>query len=157
MYSNQEISRIKNFKNFVGELTVTFKRTSLPTLTISKSSDINDFIRPFFDDIMDDHEEVKVVHLNTSNKVINVHHVSRGGISATVVPIKLILRNALLIPCSSIILVHNHPSGKLIASNADLIMSKKLKKACEMVDIKFLDSIIITRENYLSFADEDLL
>lgn len=150
-------TRIKTFKNFVGELTAIYRRTSIPTVKISSSSSVRDFIYPYYDEIMDDHEELKVLHLNRTNQVVNVHHVSSGTDNACIVDIKDIIRQAILIKTSSIIMVHNHPSGNLKQSKADEALTKKLKEACAFMEIPLLDSIIITRESHTSFADEGLL
>ena len=151
------MERIATFKDYVGELKVTYKRTSLPIVKASNSKVCSDFIRPYFDECMDNHEEVKIIHLNRSNGVVNVHELSKGGMHSSIVDIRLILREALQISCVGVVLVHNHPSGNLKASQIDKEITQKLKKACELVDIALLDHIIITREGYLSFADTGLL
>lgn len=153
MDNKNEIKRMSTFRDYVGELTATYRRTELPSATITSSKDAAEFIRPKFDEIMDDHEEAMVIHLSRSNGVVNIHHCSKGDEAGTVIPVKLVLQQALLIKTSAIILVHNHPSGKLKPSAPDIQISKKLKAACELLDLKFLDSIIITREGYYSLAD----
>lgn len=145
--------RISTYKDFVGELKVNYKRTNIAQKKITSSEDAAEFMKPYFDHIMDDHEEVKVLHLNRSNGVVNIHNLSSGSDSGCLVPVKDILRNALLIKVSGIILLHNHPSGNLSPSTADIQISKKLKEACKLVDLVLLDSIILTRERYYSLAD----
>ncbi|MEO0571969.1 MAG: JAB domain-containing protein [Bacteroidota bacterium] len=145
--------RMRTFKDYVGELTAIYRRTELPTVKVRQSSDAAEFIRPMFDEIMDNHECAKVIHLSRSNGVVNVHHCSQGDESGTMIPTRLILQQALLIKTSAIILAHNHPSGKLKPSEADLKISGKLKSACALLDIQFLDSLILTREGYYSMAD----
>jgi DNA repair protein RadC len=98
--------RIATFKDFVGELTAIYRRTKLPTFKISSSMSVREFIYPFYDEVMDNHEEAKVIHLNRKNQVVNVHHLSSGTDSGCLIPIKDILRQAILIKTSSIILVH---------------------------------------------------
>ena len=149
--------RIATFKDFVGELTAIYRRTKLPVFKITSSESVREFIYPFYDEVMDNHEEVKVIHLNRKNQVVNVHHLSSGTDSGCLISIKDILRQAILIKTSCLVLVHNHPSGNLNPSEADKHISKKLKEASRLVDIPTLDSIIITREGYYSFADEGLL
>lgn len=153
----KEFKRIATFKNFIGELKVTYKRTSLPMVYIKSAQDIYNFIYPYYDEIMDDHEELKVIHLNRQNGIVNVHHVSSGTDNGCLVDIKDIMRQAILIKTSSIIMVHNHPSGNLKQSQADENITKKLKEACNFLEIPLLDSIIVTRESYFSFANEGLL
>ncbi len=153
----KDIIRIQTYPNFLGELTATYKRTKKPTTKIGSSRDTDKFIRPYFDQCMDDHEEMKIIHLNNNNNVVNIHHLSVGGITGVYIDIRLILRNALLIHTVGLIMVHNHPSGSLKFSNADISMSKKVKQACDTVGLKLLDSIVITRESYKSMADNALL
>lgn len=103
------------------------------------------------------HEEFYVILLNRGNKVISVEQISSGGISGTVVDGKVIYRKALLKESSAMVLVHNHPSGNLKPSQADLNLTKKLKDFGEMVGFQVLDHLIISDNGYLSFADEGLI
>ncbi|MDE3744063.1 JAB domain-containing protein [Maribacter polysaccharolyticus] len=148
--------RIRTYRDFVGELTAVYKRTELPTFFVKSSRDAAHYMRPHFDECMDDHEEVKVMHLSRSNGVVNIHHVTSGSETGCIVPIKDIMRQALIIKTCNIILFHSHPSGNLKFSQADISVSKKLKEAGELLEIKVLDSIVLTREGYLSRADESL-
>lgn len=102
-------------------------------------------------------EESKILLLNNSNKVLGVYAISSGGISGTVVDIRLIFAAALKANATAIILIHNHPSGKLIASEADKAITRKVKEAGSILDIILLDHLIITNESYFSFADEGVL
>ncbi len=102
-------------------------------------------------------EEFKVLLLNRGNKVIGVYDVSSGGITGTVADPRLILAIALKSLAVSIILSHNHPSGNLKPSRADEEITIKINEAAKYHDIKVLDHIIITAEQYYSFADEGLL
>ena len=95
--------------------------------------------------------------LNRYNKVIGIFTVSQGGIAGTVADPKLIFACALKAAASGIILVHNHPSGSLQASQADMDLTKKLREGGKLLDIQVLDHIILTSEAYYSFADEGLL
>lgn len=106
---------------------------------------------------MEIQEEFKVLFLNRSNKVIGVYDASAGGISGTVADPRLILAAALKSLCVSLILSHNHPSGNLKPSRADEELTMKICEAAKYHDIKVLDHIIITAEEYYSFADEGLL
>jgi DNA repair protein RadC len=98
-------------------------------------------------------EEFWVLHLNKANRVIDKERISIGGIGGTVVDIKIILKSALLKLSSGLILVHNHPSGNLVPSDADLSITKKLKEGAAMLEILVLDHVIIGDKNYYSFAD----
>ena len=102
-------------------------------------------------------EEVKVIFLNKNNIVIGVYNLAKGGISQCTVDIRIILAVALKSLSTSIILVHNHPSGNLQPSQSDKEITQNLKEACKLVQIALIDHLIITKENYYSFADEGIL
>ena len=104
------------------------------------------------------HEEFWTSYLNRSNKLIDKLQISQGGISGTVTDIRILMRKALELRASSIIICHNHPSGNLSASQQDISITKKIKEAASLFDIALLDHIIIGNNGkYLSFADEGML
>lgn len=102
-------------------------------------------------------EQFKVVFLNQANRALGIIELSSGGISGTVVDVRLVFSAALKAKASAIMIVHNHPSGQLIASEADRQITQKVKEAGKLLDITLLDSLIITPESYYSFADEGAL
>ena len=122
---------------------------------ITGSKDAADYFMPMLGDL--NHEEFWILLLNRGNRIIDSFMVSQGGISGTVIDVRLILKNALDKMASAIILCHNHPSGTMQASNADLNITSKIKNAAEIMDITVLDHIIIGQNNYLSLADEGML
>jgi DNA repair protein RadC len=95
--------------------------------------------------------------LNRSNRVLGISCISKGGISGTVVDLKIILQTALKANASGLIVSHNHPSGNLTASREDVKVTEKLKSACQLLDLSLLDHLIISEEGYFSFADEGIL
>jgi DNA repair protein RadC len=103
------------------------------------------------------HEEFWVVYLNNSNKIIFKAQLSKGGITGTIVDVRLVFKIALEQNAVAIVLAHNHPSGKLQASEADIQVTKKIKNAGLQLDIPVLDHIIVTEHGYFSFADEGIL
>ena len=103
------------------------------------------------------HEEFWVVYLNNSNKVLQTQQLSKGGITGTLVDVRLTMKTALQIGAVGIILTHNHPSGGLRPSKSDKQLTQKFKIASDSLDIKVLDHLIITEKAYFSFADEQLL
>ncbi|PJE40780.1 MAG: hypothetical protein CUR32_10330 [Flavobacterium sp.] len=121
---------------------------------ITSSKAVFEIMQPLIGDLL--HEEFWVLYLNNANKVIYKAQLSKGGITGTIVDVRLIFKLALEHNATSIILSHNHPSGKLVASDADKEITKKLKFAGEQLDIKVLDHIIITEKGYLSFQDEGI-
>ncbi len=122
---------------------------------ISSSSAAYQYFEPILGELP--HEEFWVLYLNNSNKVLKPFQVSKGGITGTLVDVRIVLKQALELGAISIILAHNHPSGSLKPSNSDIKLTKKLKTACQSLDIKILDHIIVTEKAYFSFADESLL
>lgn len=104
-----------------------------------------------------DHEEFWVIFLNNSNKVVHKMQLSKGGITATLVDIRLLLRKALEVAAISIVLCHNHPSGNNQPSRADIEITEKIIKAASVFDIRVIDHLIITDHGFFSFASENKL
>ena len=119
---------------------------------ITSSKAVFDIMQPIIGELP--HEEFWVLYLNNSNKVIYKAQLSKGGITGTVVDIRIIFKMAFEQNATAIILTHNHPSGKLMASDADLKITKRIKEAGQTLAIQVLDHIIITENGYLSFQDE---
>lgn len=125
---------------------------SIQLKKITSSKAVFEIMQPIIGELP--HEEFWVVYLNNSNKIIYKTQLSKGGITGTVVDIRLIFKMAFEQNATALILAHNHPSGKLIASDADRIITKKIKEAGQILEIQVLDHIIITENGYLSFQDE---
>jgi len=121
---------------------------------ITSSKAVFEIMQPMIGELP--HEEFWVLYLNNSNKVIYKSQLSKGGITGTVVDVRLIFKTALEHNATSVILSHNHPSGKLKASDADREITEKLKLAGEQLDIRVLDHVIITETAYFSFQDEGI-
>jgi len=102
-------------------------------------------------------EQFKVILLDRANKVLGIYEVSQGGTCGVVVDIKLIFAAALKASASGIILSHNHPSGNLTPSDADKLMTRRIKMAGELLEIPVLDHILLSGEGYLSFMEEGLM
>ncbi len=122
---------------------------------ISGSRDAFELLYPLMGEL--EHEEFWIVYLNNSNKVIHKSQLSKGGITGTLVDVRLVLKQALELGAIGIVLAHNHPSGALKPSAADKQITQKLKIASEALDIKILDHLILTQHDYLSFADQGIL
>jgi DNA repair protein RadC len=125
----------------------------LPKITSSKA--VFNFMQPLIGELQ--HEEFWVIYLNNSNKILFKEQLSKGGLTGTLVDVRLVFKKAIELSATAVILCHNHPSGKLQASNADKSITTKLKQAGETLDIKVLDHLIITENAYFSFADENIL
>ena len=119
---------------------------------IRSSQDAYHVLAPLVMDLP--HEEFWILLLNRANKVIGKGRISIGGVAGTVVDAKIIFKKALAKLACGIILCHNHPSGNLEPSRADLEITRKLKRAGETLEINVLDHLIISSEGYYSFADE---
>lgn len=122
---------------------------------ITSSKEVFEMMQPIVGELQ--YEEFWVLYLNNSNKVLYKEQLSKGGLTGTVVDVRLVFKKSIALYATSIILVHNHPSGKLNPSMADKSLTHKIKLAGETLDIKVLDHLIITENDYFSFADEQLL
>lgn len=122
---------------------------------ISGSRDAFEYVQSYVEDLS--HEEFWVLYLNRSNRIIDQVKISQGGVSGTVIDVRIILKHAIEKLASSIIISHNHPSGNLEPSTADIQITKKIKQAADFHDIQVLDHIIIGDQQYFSFADERIL
>jgi len=122
---------------------------------IASSISVFELMQPIIGELP--HEEFWIIYTNNSNKVIQKQLLSKGGITGTLVDVRLVLKNALELGATGLILAHNHPSGTLNPSEADKQITQKLKTAAQSLDIKVLDHLIITEKAYFSFADENLI
>ncbi len=128
-------------------------RLTLPQINSSK--DVYSILYPILSDLK--YEETWVLLLNRSNKVIRKYQVSKGGISGSIIDIRLIMKEAIDAVASAMILSHNHPSGNIKPSIEDDTITNKLKKAGQLMDIPLLDHIIIGENCYYSYKDESRL
>jgi DNA repair protein RadC len=124
-------------------------------IKINSSRDTYQFFSGYMADLP--HEEFWVLFLNRANKVLAREQMSSGGITGTVVDTRLLMKRALELLSTSIVLIHNHPSGNLTPSDEDKKLTKKLKEAASSLDIHLLDHLIISNKGYYSFADEHML
>jgi len=121
---------------------------------ISSSKDVYEIMRSVLTDLP--HEEFWVLLLNRANLVIKKELISRGGVAGTVVDTKIVFKTAIENYASSIIICHNHPSGNLKPSEADIRITKNIKEAGKLMEIQLLDHLILAESGFFSFADEDL-
>lgn len=128
---------------------------ALEQVKITSSNSVFELLQPLLGELP--HEEFWILYLNNANKIIEQFQISKGGITGTLVDVRITLKKALELGAVSLILAHNHPSGNLNPSEADKQLTKKLKTASESLDIKILDHLIVTEKSFFSFADEGLL
>lgn len=120
---------------------------------IKSSADVFAIVSsPLKDEIQ---ECLGVITMNSANDVIGLHWMCKGSDTAVQMPVKLILRQALMDVACGIVLVHNHPSGHVQPSAADIKQTEKLKSACDLMDISLMDHVIVGGDKWYSFADEE--
>jgi len=144
----------------VAEIQLSYKSNVKPSLRprITSSRDAYQVLRQSWDDgRLELVEQFKVMFTNRANKVLGIFEVSTGGMTGTVADPKLIFVAALKSGATGVLLAHNHPSGNLTPSQADIELTKKIKEGGKLLEIQLLDHIILTSESYYSFADEGLI
>ena len=148
-------------KDKVNEIQISYieKVGTLKSLPVNNSDAVANLLFKNWDNkTIGLHETFKILLLNNSNKVKGIFPLSTGGITGTLVDIRILFAIVLKTLSVGIILAHNHPSGKLLPSEADKRLTQKIKKASELLDIRLLDHIILTpNKEYYSFADNGLL
>jgi len=128
---------------------------ALNSQNINSSKDIAEIFQPLLGDLP--HEEFWILFLNRSNRIISKMKLSQGGVSGTVTDVRIIMKKALEHLASGIIVCHNHPSGNLNPSEADIQITNKIKESGKLLDIQLHDHLIISDKDYYSFADNGLL
>lgn len=142
----------------LAEIKVSYTNQSTQRLKILSSKSIYEaIVSKWNSETIEYIEEAKVILLNRANEILGVYELSKGGISGTIVDIRVILGVALKCNASGIILIHNHPSGNLQPSEPDKVITTKLREACKLLDLLLLDHLIISKEGYYSFADTGIL
>jgi len=142
----------------LAEINVSYHPTKPPAarrISITNSTDAVDVFRQIWNpDTIQLYEEFLVLFLDRKNGIIGFRNIGVGGTAGVVVNIKLIFAIALKVGCSGMILCHNHPSGNLKPSKADMELTKKINEASKFLELKLLDHLILTSDRYYSFADE---
>lgn len=142
----------------IAEVKVSYSNNNTRKLKINNSKESYDVLIACWNKhTIELQEEFKVLLLNRNNQLIGIYSLSKGGMAGTVVDAKLVFSVTLKCSASSIIIVHNHPSGNLKPSEADINITSKLKKAGEYLDIVLLDHLIITKDDFYSFSDNELI
>ncbi len=128
---------------------------ALEKAQIKESKDAANYLRPEIGDLA--YEEFWVLFLNRQNKVIDKQKLSQGGMTGTVIDVRLVMKLALEKHAISLIFCHNHPSGNLEPSDADKKITRQLKEAAALMEIPVIDHLIVTQSGFFSFADEGML
>jgi DNA repair protein RadC len=142
----------------VSEIKVAYSTSDTPKVKIKSGDDAYNILLDSWDmDTIELQEEFKVLLLNRANEVLGIYPLSRGGITGTVVDQRLIFAVALKCNATGIIICHNHPSGKLLPSEADITLTKSIGKCANLLEINLLDHLIITKNGFYSFSNEGKL
>ena len=131
--------------------------SDFPKEKISSSRDAEKFIRQFYSDDIEIYESFFILLLNRRNVTTGYAKISQGGTAGTVVDVKILAKYAVDSLAHGVILAHNHPSGEVDPSKADIQLTKKVKDALSLLSVEVLDHLIVGVDKYLSFADEGLL
>lgn len=132
-------------------------QSEFPCIKIESSKECASFIRQFYGDDIEIFESSFILLLNQANKTIGYAKISQGGITGTVVDVRIIAKYAVDSMATNVIISHNHPSGNLTPSESDKLITEKIKNGLNLLDINLLDHIIITSEEYYSFAENNKL
>ena len=150
---------MKTYKSKMPQITLKLIKGEVFNVQIKKSKDAADMFSQLWDnDIIEITESAICIFLNRANNTIGWLKISQGGLSGTVIDVRLILSVALNCLASGILLCHNHPSGNIQPSESDIKLTTKIKEAGEIMDIQLIDHIILSPNNdYYSFADNALI
>lgn len=144
----------------VAEIFVSYSHhvPSKERIKVTSHKDAEKVFRYAWDDrTIELYESFKVILLNRNNRLLGVRSISEGGMAGTVVDVRLIFSIALKTAAHSIVIAHNHPSGNLNPSESDITLTKKIRDAGKILDISILDHLIITKDDFYSFADNNHL
>ena len=149
---------MKTYKSNFPQITLKLKKGETLNCKITASIDAANLFRKIWDvDSLPVYESVIAIFLNRQNNTIGWLKVSQGGLTGSVIDVRLILATALNCLASGIIMCHNHPSGNLQPSEQDVAMTKKLKQSGEIMDIIVLDHLILTEESYFSMTENGII
>lgn len=150
----QEISsRVRKKINAVRNIVMLYEKSKhVKPTTIKGPKDIYNLLKKDFDSL--NHEELRVVFLNTGNSVISTQKMFSGGLDSIVIDNRMIVKEALLKSATGVIIAHNHPSGNCMPSSSDIQQTQALAKALNFLQISLVDHLIIADDSYFSFADE---
>lgn len=162
--SNQELANLMSYKGSMDELFISqfykaakelVRRQEVKEVSKIKTSQDSYNLFSHLEGL--NHEQFWVVYLKRNNAIIKDEFISKGGTAGTVVDTKIILKSAITLGASAIVLCHNHPSGELRPSSADVSITKQVKEAARLIDIHVLDHLIIGSNGYYSFSDEGIM
>jgi len=145
------------YTSTINRVTLKKESSNFMKVKITSSKDASDVIHQFYDGDIELFESFFILLLNRANTTIGYAKISQGGVAGTVVDPKIVAKYALDGLASSIILAHNHPSGELRASEADISITNKLTKGLKFLEIEVVDHLILSKDGYLSMKDEGII
>ena len=148
---------MKTYTSTINRVTLKKESSNFMKVKITSSKDASDVIHQFYDGDIELFESFFILLLNRANTTIGYAKISQGGVAGTVVDPKIVAKYALDGLASSIILAHNHPSGELRASEADISITNKLIKGLKFLEIEVVDHLILSKDGYLSMKDEGII
>ena len=143
----------KTYKSTISEYSLKYTKSEIQKTKITTSESASNVIRKFYFDDINIYESFFILLLNRANNTTGFAKISQGGTAGTVVDIKIIAKYAVESLSSAVIICHNHPSGNKQPSDADLNTTRRIKDALLLLDIKLIDHVIITENDFYSFAD----
>ena len=144
--------------NTIKEIKLSYSKNEVENIKITDSNSAYKVLINNWDmDTIELQEEFKVLLLNRANHVLGIYPLSKGGVSGTIVDVKLLLASAIKANASGIIIAHNHPSGNLKPSESDIRLTRKINEAAKLLDLNLLDHIIVTKCSYYSFTDSSVV
>ena len=143
----------KTYKSKISEFSLKYTKTDIQKTKVTTSESASNVIRKFYFDDINIYESFFILLLNRANNTTGFAKISQGGTAGTVVDIKIIAKYAVESLSSAVIICHNHPSGNKQPSDADLNITRRIKDALLLLDVKLFDHIIITENDFYSFAD----
>lgn len=151
-------TEIHSIPKEVAEIKISYSTANTPKIKITSVNKAFEVLLSLWDlDTIELQEEFKVLLLNRANEVLGIYPLSKGGITGTVVDTRLIFAVALKCNATGILLCHNHPSGNLKPSDADITLTRNIKKCADFLDITLIDHLIITKNGFYSFSNEGKL
>lgn len=144
-------------KNSLPQLSLKRKQTKFPRVKITSSHQAEEVIRNFYGDDITIFESFFLLLLDQSHTTTGYVKISQGGITGTVVDVRIIAKYAVEGLATAVVIAHNHPAGTLRPSDTDIHITKKIQAALALFDIRILDHIILTETSFYSFSDEGLL
>ena len=148
---------MKTYNNSLKQFTLKKNNTEFKNVKIGNSKDGADFIRQFYSDDIEIYESFFILLLNRANNTIGYAKISQGGCVGTVIDTKIIAKYAIESLAQGVILCHNHPSGNIQPSEEDKAMTNKIKSVFDLFECQILDHVILTKDSYFSFADNNLV